>query len=90
MAYVGKTINTLHERFHGNNGHLNPATKSSPLLEHLAPDANPKCEFKTKKHQNSCNSDFRFRYAESIHLKLSKQTLNTQERSIPLALTSTF
>ena len=31
-AYIGKTKNTLHERFYGSNGHLNPRTASSPLL----------------------------------------------------------
>ena len=44
-AYVGKTVNTLYERFYGSNGHLHPSTKSSALLEHLSQDLDPKCEF---------------------------------------------
>ena len=33
---------------------------------------------------DTCRGDLQLRYAESIHLKHRKQTLNTQERSIPL------
>ena len=85
-AYVGKTVNTLRERFYGSNGHLNPSTKSSTLLEHLGLDLNPTCEFNPYKIKvlDTCRGDLQLRYAESIHLKHSKQTLNTQERSIPL------
>ena len=85
-AYVGKTVNTLYERFYGSNGHLHPSTKSSALLEHLSQDIDPKCEFNPEniKVLDTCSGDLQLRYAESIHLKHSKQTLNTQERSIPL------
>ena len=88
-AYVGKTVNTLHERFYGPNGHLNPSTKKSALLEHLGLDVHPLCEFNTNKIKiiDACNGDLKLRFAESIHLKHSKQTLNTQERSIPLKIT---
>ena len=34
-AYVGKTINTLYERFFGSNGHLNPHTQNSSLFNHI-------------------------------------------------------
>ena len=87
-TYVGKTINTIHERFHGTNGHLHPSTKSTALLEHLAEKISPNCEFNSDniKILDSCTGDLRLRYAESIHLKHSKQTLNTQERSIPLKI----
>ena len=44
-AYVGKTVNTLYERFYGSNGHLHSSTKSSALLEYLSQDIDPKCEF---------------------------------------------
>ena len=85
-AYVGKTVNTIYERFYGSNGHLNPTTKASALLEHLALNLNPKCEFNTSniKILDSCSNELQLRYAESIYLKFSKQTLNMQERSIPL------
>ena len=33
-AYVGKTVNTLHERFYGSNGHLNPSTTST-VVSHI-------------------------------------------------------
>ena len=87
-AYVGKTVNTLHERFYGPNGHLNPSTKESALLEHLGLDVDPLCEFNTNKLKiiDACNGDLKLRFAESIHLKHSMQTLNTQERSIPLKI----
>ena len=60
--------------------------KSSALLEHLSQDIDPKCEFNPEniKILDTCSGDLQLRYAESIHLKYSKQTLNTQERSIPL------
>ena len=85
-AYIGKTINTVYERFYGANGHLNPLTKKSALLEHLTQDVSPTCEFdiSTIKILDRCGDDLRLRFAENIHLKLGKQSLNTQERSIPL------
>ena len=85
-AYVGKTVNTLHERFYRSNGHLNPSTKSSALLEQLSLDLSPTCEFNPDKIKvlDTCRGDLQLCYAESIHLKHSKQTLNSQERSIPL------
>ena len=86
--YSSKTVNTLHERFYGPNGHLNPSTKKSALLEHIGLDVHPLCEFNTNKIKiiDACNGDLKLRFAESIHLKHSKQTLNTQERSIPLKI----
>ena len=81
-VYVGKTVNTLHERFYGPNGYLNPPTKKSALLEHIGLDVHPLCI----KVIDACNGDLKLRFAESIHLKHSKQTLNTQERSIPLKI----
>ena len=87
-ACFGKTINTLHERFYGPNGHLNPSTKKSALLEHLGLDVHPLCEFNTNKIKiiDACSGELKLRFAESIHLKHSKQTINTQERSIPLKI----
>ena len=70
-AYVGKTINTIQERFYGSNGYLNPTTKASALLEHLhlAHDLSPQCKFNSAniQMQNACNNDIRLRYAESTH-----------------------
>ena len=83
-AYIGKTINTIQERFYGANGHLNPSTKKSALLEHLMSDISPKCNINTLEVIDKCSGDLKLRFEESIHLKLGKQTLNTQERSIPL------
>ena len=87
-TYVGKTINTIHERFYGANEHLHPSTKSTALLDHLAANVTPTCEFNTNniKILDACTGDLKLRFAESIHLKHSKQTLNTQERSIPLKI----
>ena len=58
-AYVRKTVHTLHERFYGSNGHLNPSTKSSVLLEHLSPDLSPTCEFNPDKIKvlDTCRGD---------------------------------
>ena len=77
QAYLGKTINTLHERFFGANGHLHPSSSNSALLKHM--DANPLCEFEFDSVEiiDKCNTDLKLRYMES-------KTLNTQEWSIPL------
>ena len=86
VAYIGKTFNTLYERFYGSNGHLHPSTKRSALLEHIMQDVSPNCGFDIDKIKilDSCNNDLKLRFAESIHIKLGNQSLNTQERSIPL------
>ena len=75
-AYVGKTINTLHERFCGPNGHLHPSTNGSALLEHLAQEISPSCEFNSDniKILDSSSNDLKLRYADSIQLKHSKHT----------------
>ena len=87
-VYIGKTKNTLHERFYGPNGHLHPSTSSSPLLHHLGLNLNSKCEFNCDNIMilDRCNNDNKLRFMESIYLKFEKQTLNTQERSIPLCV----
>ena len=74
-AYVRKTVNTLRERFYGSNGHLNPSTKSSALLEQLSPDLSPTCEFNPDKIKvlDTCRGDLQLRHAKSIHLKHSSR-----------------
>ena len=89
VAYLGKTKNTLHERFYGSNGHLHPSTKNSALYSHISETGHPECEFvfKDVKILGSCSYDLRLRYMESIMLKLGKkQTLNTQDWSLPLRI----
>ena len=85
-AYVGKTKNTLHERFYSSSGHLHPSNTNSALLGHLDKTRDPECEFVFSKVKilDSAKYDFKLRYVESIILKYDKQNLNTQERSIPL------
>ena len=85
QAYIGKTINTVHERFYGANGHLNPSTKKNALLEHLGKGISDQCEFyvNTLKIIDRCECYLKLRYDESIHLKLGNQSLNTQDRSTP-------
>ena len=84
QAYIGKTKNTLYERFYGSNGHLHPSSSNSALLRHM--DSNPLCEFEfdSIKILDRCDKDLKLRYIESIYLKFEKQSLNTQEWSIPL------
>ena len=86
VAYIGKTANTLHlyERFYGSNGHLHPSTKRSALLEHIMQDVSQNCGFDINKIKilGSCNNDLKLRFAESIHIKLGNQSLNTQVGSI--------
>ena len=85
-AYIGKTINTLFERFYSSNGHLHPSTSDSALLGHLTESGDPECDFdfNTVKILDSARPDYKLRFTESIWLKYEKQSLNTQERSIPL------
>ena len=85
-AYIGKTKNTLYERFYSSSGHLHPSSKNSALLAHLDITGDPQCEFvfNDVKILDSARTDFKLRFAESIILKYDKQNLNTQERSIPL------
>ena len=87
-AYIGKTINTLYERFYGSNGHLNPRTVKSALLDHIAASGDPECEFNFDniKIIDHADNDHRLRIVESIYCKFDKQTLNTQEYSYPLKL----
>ena len=85
-SYGGITVNTLYERFYGSNGHLNPSTKKSALIEHICTSDNPLCEwnFDEIKILDSSDDQLRLRYIESITLKYEPPTLNTQEWSIPL------
>ena len=43
-------------------------------------------QYQKHKILDACTGDLQLRFAESTHLKHSKQTLNTQERSIPLKI----
>ena len=65
-------------------------TYTRPLREvlywNIMQDISPICSFDISKIKilDSCNNDLKLRYAESIHIKLGNQSLNTHERSIPL------
>ena len=87
-AYIGKTKNTLYERFYGSNGHLNPGTDKSALLDHLTASGDPECsfDFDSIKLLDGDKFDFRLRIIESLYLKFDKQSLNKQEFSYPLKL----
>ena len=69
-AYIEKTKNTLYERFHSSNGHLHPSSKITTLLEHLAQDISPACEFEFEniKILDTCTNDIKLRYMESIYI----------------------
>ena len=87
-AYIGKTKNTLYEYFYGSNGHLNPRTANSPLLNHMCSFLNNECgfEFDRVRILDSFSADYRLRIIESVYLKYEKQTINTHEYSFPLKL----
>lgn len=89
QAYIGKTINTIYERFHASgSGHLNPRNIESALLNHAADSDNPNCgfNFNDVKILESGNNDQQIRFIESILLKYDKQNLNTCERSVKLEI----
>ena len=88
-AYLGKTKNTVYERFYGSNGHLNAKTGNSALHLHISETGDPECEFIFRDLEilGSCSYDLRLRYMESIMLKPGRnQTLNTQDLSIHLRI----
>ena len=80
-AYIGKTKNTVFERFYGSGGHLNPHTEDSALLGHLIESGDPECDFVFNdiKILDSCSPsrDLQLKFIESIILKFEKQSLNT-------------
>ena len=86
-AYIGKTINSLYERFHMPvSGHLHPHNIDSALLGHIAKTNDPDCKFVFNdiKILDSSNFDEQLGFIESILLKYEKQSLNVQERSVKL------
>ena len=49
QAYIGKTVNTLYERFHASgSGHLHPSNVDSDLLNHIYKSGDPDCAFHFK------------------------------------------
>ena len=88
-AYIGKTINTLYERFHDSGtGHLHPNNADSALHGHVASSNDPECSFHFEdvKILETGKYDEQIRFIESILLKYDKQNLNTCERSIKLEI----
>ena len=88
-AYIGKTINSLYERFYASGtGHLHPNNKDSPLIKHCLKTGDPECDFNFKnvKILERGRYDEEICFIESILLKYDKQNLNTQERSIKLQI----
>ena len=80
VAYMGKTINSLYERFHQPGmGHLNSTNTSSAFLRHIVETNDPDCKFvfENVKILEACKYDEQLRFIESILLKYEKQTLNT-------------
>ena len=46
QAYIGKTINSVYERFYASGmGHLNPTNIVSSLLNHINESGDPDCSF---------------------------------------------
>ena len=53
VADVGKTVNTIHERFFGPNVHLHPATNESVLLQHLSLETKSKLHLQQRDNYNT-------------------------------------
>ena len=88
-AYIGKTINTLYERFHDSGtGHLHPNNADSALHGHVPSSSDQECSFNFEdvKVLENGKWDEQIRFIESILLKYDKQNLNTCERSIKLEI----
>ena len=89
QAYIGKTVNTVYERFHASgSGHLHPNNDSSALLNHINESGDPACafHFEDVKILETGRFDQEIRFIESILLKYDRQNLNTCERSIKLEI----
>ena len=89
QAYIGKTVNTLYERFYASgSGHLHPHNVESSLLNHINKSTDPDCafHFEDVKILESGRYDQEIRFMESILLKYDRQNLNTCERSISLEI----
>ena len=90
-VYIGKTKNTLYERFFSSNGHLNPKTATSAFLEHKIQSKSCEFSFDEVKILAQARNDYMLRIMESIHLKFDHQnlnddTINTAKSSIKLKL----
>ena len=89
-VYIGKTINTIYERFYSSNGHLNEKTRDSALLRNLHCNPTHNFDFSKINVLSQSTSDIPLQVMESIHLKYDYQnlndTLNTARSSIPLYL----
>ena len=101
QAYIGKTVNTLYERFHASgSGHLHPHNVDSALLNHINKSTDNDCAFHFEDvkilETGRYDQEIRFmesnafhisiRYSQSILLKYDRQNLNTCERSISLEI----
>ena len=89
QTYIGKTVNTLYERFHASgSGHLHPHNVDSALLNHINKSTDPDCafHFEDVKILDTGRYDQEIRFMESILLKYDRQNLNTCERSISLEI----
>ena len=86
--YIGKTINTLYERFHTgkNSGHLHPENVNSPLLKHIK--KHPDHVFNSDNVQildyDSCDNTLYTK--ESLYIGLEKPILNGNIGTRPLQL----
>ena len=67
-AYIGKSINTLYERFYGSNGHLNSKTVNSALLGHIVESQDSECgfDFDSIKILDKSSVDYRLRIIECL------------------------
>ena len=87
QAYIGKTFNTLYERFHASgSGHLHPNNVNSAILNLINKSGDPDSafHFEDVKILETERYDQKIIFIESILLKYDRQNLNTCEHSIPL------
>ena len=89
QAYIGKTVNTLCERFHASrSGHLHPNNIESAHLNHINSCGDPDraFHFDDVTILDSGRYDQEIKFIESILLKYDHQNLNTCEQNIPLEI----
>ena len=87
-SYIGKTVNTIHERFHvgTESAHLSSKNENSPLITHL--HQYPTHSFDTDTVKILCSAPYNtaLEIMESLNIQYYKSSLNRNIYSRPLYL----
>ena len=89
-SYCGKTVNSIHERFHlSPSGHLDGRNKKSVFLDHMMSNPDHKFDSTKVKILDTDSNNLKLLIKESIYIKYDSNLgsdLNISESSIDLKL----